>query len=87
MLLHAQARGLQYAGIPIVSRRPVGPLMEKIMCYAAIGIGALMALIFLMDIVAGMPFGGGSFAVPDFLGLIASGVVAYMGLNALKEAK
>jgi len=61
--------------------------MEKIMCYAAIGIGALMALLFLMDLIMGMPFGGGSFAVPDVLGFIASGVVTYMGLNALKEVK
>jgi hypothetical protein len=66
---------------------PEGPQMEKMMCYAAIGIGALMALVFVLDMVAETPFGGGDFAVPDFFGFAASLVVVYLGYNALKDQK
>lgn len=62
--------------------------MEKAMCYGAIGLSALMAIIFLMDMAAGTPFGGGeAFAPVDFFGLVASGIVVYLGINALREVK
>lgn len=57
------------------------------MCYGALGVAALMLLLFLLDLVAGFPFGGGSFVVPDILGILASGVVGYLGYSALQEVK
>ncbi len=64
-----------------------GWAMEKYMCYGALGVAALMFLVFLLDLIAGFPFGGGSFAVADVFGLLASGVVGYLGYNASRDLK
>ena len=64
-----------------------GWAMEKYMCYGALGVAALMFLVFLLDLLAGFPFGGGSFAVADVFGLIASAVVGYLGYNASRDIK
>ena len=64
--------------------------MEKWMCYGAIGIAALMLLVFLADLFTGSVFGGpdgNPFTIVDVFGVLASGVVAYLGLNALKDVK
>lgn len=62
--------------------------MEKYMCYGALGVAALMFLLFLLDLVAGFPFGGGSaFMLADIFGLIAAAVIAYLGWNASKDLK
>lgn len=62
--------------------------MEKNLCYGALGVAAVMFLMFLLDLIVGLPFGGGSaFMLADILGLLASGVVAYLGFNALKDVK
>ena len=57
------------------------------MCYGALGVAALMLLLFVLDIALKFPFGGGPFLVPDILGVLASGVVGYLGYNALQEVK
>jgi len=61
--------------------------MEKALCYGALAIAALMLLVFLLDLVAGVPFGGGPFVTADILGLLASGVVAYLAWNAIRDLK
>ena len=65
--------------------------MEKYLCYGALAVAGLMGLLFLLDLVAGVPFGGGisggPFLVPDILGVLASGVVGFLGFNAMKELK
>jgi hypothetical protein len=65
--------------------------MDKALCYGALGVGALMALVFLLDLIAGIPFGGAAkpnpFIIADVLGLLASGVVAYLGWNAARDLK
>ena len=64
-----------------------GWAMEKYMCYGALGVAALMFLLFLLDLIAGFPFGGGSFALADVFGMLASAVVAYLGYNASRDIK
>lgn len=64
-----------------------GRVMSKALCYGALGIGALMMLVFLLDMVAGFPFGSGPFIAADILGFLASGLVAYLGYNALRDQK
>lgn len=64
-----------------------GWAMEKYMCYGALGVAAVMFLLFLLDLVAGFPFGGGSFMMADIFGLLASAVVAYLGYNASRDLK
>lgn len=64
--------------------------MEKWMCYGALGISGLMLLIFLADLFTGSVFGGpdgNPFVAVDVFGVLASGVVAYLGYNALKDTK
>lgn len=61
--------------------------MEKSLCYGTLGVAALMAVVFLLDIVASFPFGGGAFMVGDILGLLASLIVGYLGFNAMRDLK
>ena len=65
-----------------------GWAMEKYMCYGALGVAAVMFLVFLLDLLAGFPFGGGdAFMLADIFGLLASGIVAFLGYNASKDLK
>ncbi|HVK17408.1 MAG TPA: hypothetical protein VM533_10695 [Fimbriiglobus sp.] len=61
--------------------------MEKYMCYGALGVAALMFLLFLLDLVAEFPFGGGPFMLADIFGLLASAIVAYLAYNASRDLK
>ena len=61
--------------------------MEKLLSYGALGAGALMAVVFVLDIALGIPFGGNPFLVGDILGLIASLLVAYLGYSAARDLK
>ena len=61
--------------------------MEKLMCYGAIGVAAVLGLLFLVDLVAGIPFGRGPFIAYDIIGLLAGGIIGYLGFNALKDVK
>jgi hypothetical protein len=62
--------------------------MEKALCYGALAIGALMLVVFLLDLVAGIPFGGGgAFATGDVFGLFASAIVVYLAYNASRDLK
>ena len=64
-----------------------GWAMEKYMCYGALGVAAVMFLVFLLDLVAGFPFGGEAFATADIFGMLASAIVAYLGYNASRDLK
>lgn len=61
--------------------------MQKGLCYGALGVAALMLLLFLLDLVAKFPFGGSPFAVVDVFGIIASGIVGYLAWNASRDLK
>ena len=65
--------------------------MEKWMCFATLGVAAIMMLVFLLDLIVGIPFGGSSgsnpFQIFDIFGIFASLVVAYLGFNALRDVK
>jgi hypothetical protein len=64
-----------------------GRAMDKILCYGSLGVAILMLLIFLADLFASIPFGGGPFVTVDVIGAVASGVVAYLAFNAIKDLK
>ena len=61
--------------------------MEKGLCYGALGVAALMLVVFLLDLVAGFPFGGSPFLILDVLGILSAGVVGYLAFNASKDLK
>jgi hypothetical protein len=69
------------------ARLSKGRAMEKILCFGSLGIAILMLLIFLLDLFVGTPFGGGPFVTVDVMGLLASGIVAYLAWNASKDLK
>jgi hypothetical protein len=61
--------------------------MDKGLCYGALGVSALMLLLFTLDLFIKVPFGGGKFATVDVFGIIASAIVGYLALSASKELK
>lgn len=61
--------------------------MEKWLCYGAMGVAGLMAIVFLLDLIIGIPFGGKPFVIGDVLGLLASLIVGYLGFNASRDLK
>ena len=71
----------------VVARMGKGRAMDKILCFGALGVAHPDGLLFLLDLVAGFPFGGGPFSFVDILGLLASVIVIYLGLNAKKDLK
>ncbi|MGL6096210.1 MAG: hypothetical protein ACRC7O_10495, partial [Fimbriiglobus sp.] len=66
---------------------PKGWAMEKWLCLGAMGVGGLMAVVFILDVAIGMPFGGSAFMVGDILGIVAGLIVVYLGFNAKRDLK
>lgn len=64
-----------------------GPAMEKILCYSSLAVAILVLLMFLLDLVLGVPFGGGPFMLVDVLGVLAAGIVVYLAINVMKDLK
>ncbi len=58
--------------------------MEKWFCLGSMGVAGLLCLLFVLDIAVATPFGGTSMVV-DILGLLASGLVGYLGFDAYKD--
>ena len=50
------------------------------------GVSGFLALLFLLDLITGFPFGGLS-KVVDILGLLASAAVCYLGWDAFKDVR
>jgi hypothetical protein len=63
-----------------------GLFMEKWLCFGSMGVAGLLVLLFVLDLVAGFPFGRASVMV-DIVGLLASAVVLYLGFDALKDLR
>ena len=61
-----------------------GRSMEKWMCWGSLGVGGLVALLFLLDLVMKIPFGGINFLV-DLLGVLCGGIVAYLAWDAVQD--
>ena len=60
--------------------------MEKNLCIASLVVAGLLLLLFVLDIVAGIPFGGGStFMMIDIVGIIAGIILTYLSWNALRD--
>jgi hypothetical protein len=64
-----------------------GLSMEKWMCWGAIGIAGLLALLFVLDLATPIkPFNGLS-SFLDIVGVLACGIVAYLGWNAMQDLR
>jgi hypothetical protein len=64
-----------------------GSGMEKWLCLGALGVAGLLLLLFLLDMIVGFPFGGGAFFFADILGLLAAGILGYLGWNAYVDVR
>jgi hypothetical protein len=60
--------------------------MEKWLCWSAIGVAGLMLLLFLLDLILSFPFGGLN-SVVDIFGILASGLVLFLGWDALRDLR
>ena len=63
-----------------------GLFMEKWLCWVSMGVAGLLLLLFLLDIFAGVPFGGISTTV-DVFGILASGIVLYLAYDAFRDLR
>ncbi|MBA4186600.1 MAG: hypothetical protein C0467_01140 [Planctomycetaceae bacterium] len=72
-----------------------GRAMDKTLCFGSLGVAILMMLIFLLDLIIGVPFApkvvdpndGNPFMFVDVLGFLASAIVAYLAFNASKDLR
>jgi hypothetical protein len=76
--------------VPIVGGQRMqavkGRSMEKWFCWSAIGVGGLMILLFALSLFPPyIPFGAGISIFVKIVIILASGVVVYLGWNALRE--
>jgi hypothetical protein len=60
--------------------------MEKKLCIASLCIAGLLLVVFLLDLIIGQPFGGGStFITIDIFGVLAGALLTYLSWNALRD--
>jgi len=60
--------------------------MEKRLCIASMAVAAFLVLVFLLDLIAKFPFGGGStFLIIDIVGVISGAILLYLSWNALRD--
>jgi hypothetical protein len=60
--------------------------MDKWLCWGSMGVAGLLLLLFLLDLFLKFPFGQISVAV-DIVGILASGVVLYLGWDAMRDLR
>jgi hypothetical protein len=64
-----------------------GWVMEKKLCIGSLAVAGVMLLLFLLDLFVGFPFGGGGFVAIDVIGVLASGILAYLGFSAFRDVR
>ena len=63
-----------------------GAAMEKKLCIASMSVAGLLLLLFVLDLIVGFPFGGGStFMLIDIVGVVAGVILLYLSWNALRN--
>jgi len=60
--------------------------MEKWLCWGALGVSSILALLFLLDMFTGFPFGSASVALDVFV-VLAGGVIIYLCIDTMREIK
>jgi hypothetical protein len=61
-----------------------GSSMEKWLCGISLSISGLAFIGFVLDLILGIPYGGLSKSV-DIIGILASGILAYLSWDALSD--
>ncbi len=60
--------------------------MEKWLCWGTLGTTGLLLLIFLLDLILGIPFDRFDWMV-DIIGMISCGVVGYLTWESYRELR
>jgi hypothetical protein len=60
--------------------------MEKWLCWVSLGVAGLVLLLFLLDLIIKIPFGGINSFV-DILCILAAGLLAYLSWDALRDLR
>jgi hypothetical protein len=60
--------------------------MEKWLCWASLGMSGALLLLFLLDLILNIPFGGLSKAV-DFLAAVTCLLVLYLSWDAFRDLR
>lgn len=63
-----------------------GSPMEKWLCWGAMGTAGGLLILFILDLVIKIPFGGLS-TVVNILGIVACGLIGYLGWDAFKDLR
>jgi len=61
--------------------------MEKWLCWGSIGIGALLFLLFFLNLLFRIPFGDAIDRTVDIVNILAGGLLVYLGWNALRDLR
>ena len=60
--------------------------MDKWLCWGSMGVSGLLLLLFLLDLFLSIPFGGIS-KVVDVFGILASGLVLFLAIDAFRDLR
>jgi hypothetical protein len=60
--------------------------MEKWLCWGSLGVSGILLLLFLLDMIIGIPFGGIDWIV-NIIGIIACGLVGYLAFESFKDLR
>jgi hypothetical protein len=60
--------------------------MDKWLCWGSMGVSGLLLLLFLLDLFLSFPFGGIS-GVVDVIGILASGLVLFLAIDAMRDLR
>jgi hypothetical protein len=87
----ASCADLRRSGLPSRDRERhmqavKGLAMEKWLCWGSLGVAGVVLLLFVLDLLLGVPFGRISFAV-DIISILASAVLIYLSYDALRDLR
>ena len=60
--------------------------MEKWMCLGSMGISGILLVVFALDLIMKIPFGGLSSTV-DIIGIVAAVLITYLGWESFREQR
>lgn len=60
--------------------------MEKWLCWSSLGVAGFLLLLFLMDMLLEIPFGGMGYVV-NIIGILACGLVGYLAWESFQEIR
>ena len=63
--------------------------MEKWLCWGSIGVSGLLLILFLLDLILGIPFGFTDLAkyLVNIIGILSCGLVGYLAWESFKELR